>query len=117
MGQKRFTNIKVLQAAAASGNAVAASALAAALFVPFHLRQSMGKLIAIHARRTSVRFWPNGNVDRNPVKGSKTKQGLHITAKTKKPMRSIDSIDMSPDYGMDRLQMLVDRQMRREARA
>lgn len=99
MASKYVVHLNQLRVKALSGDRMAQQQLAAELWVPHHNRRSPGLLARIHAKLGTV-----------------VKQGLHITAKTKKPMRSVDSVSMDPNYGLDRLQMLVDRRMRRDER-
>lgn len=99
MGNKRIKHLNELRVKALAGDVLAAKALEAATFVPHHLRQP-DPLGALHRRI-----------------GTKFKDGVHITAKTLKAVRVRVAATISPDYGLDRLQMLKDRRERREARA
>jgi len=105
MGSKRFQHIKTLQAAVLAGDKLAAKALEALLFVPHHLRRARGGL--------RLRSGYSGHAD-NAYPKPAFKQGLMVTAKTLQARKTIDTITISPDYGLDRLQML---KTRREARA
>lgn len=99
MGNKRMKHLNELRVKAMAGDRMAAAALERESFVPHHLRRP-DPLGAIH-RRIGTTF----------------KQGVHVTAKTLQAVRCTVATSVSPDYGLDRLQMLKDRRERREARA
>lgn len=95
MGRKRFKHINELRVKALAGDKTAAAALEAYTYVPHHLRQG-ARLDAIHKKI-----------------GTTFKTGLHITAKTHKAIRAMVATSIHPDYGIDRLQMLQTRRVRR----
>lgn len=99
MGSRRMKHLNELRVKAMAGDKIAAAQLNAELWVPHHNRRSDGPLAALH-RRIGTTF----------------KQGVHVTAKTLQAVRCSVSTTVSPDYGLDRLQMLKDRRERREAR-
>jgi len=98
MGNKRMKHLNELRVKAMAGDKIAQSTLEAELYVPHHLRARGSKLDAIHRRL-----------------GTTFKQGVHVTAKTLQAVRCRVAVSVSPDYGLDRLQMLKDRRERRLA--
>lgn len=110
MGKKLTAKINVLRAQAAAGNATALAALTSLTYVPPHLR-APDPLGARH-RRSGY-----SGLRTRAYEGVTFKDGVHITAKTHQARRVSIAKSISPDYGLDRLQMLKDRRDRREARA
>lgn len=98
MSSKRIKHLNELRIKAMAGDRMAAAALERETYVPPHLR-TPDPLGAMH-RRIGTTF----------------KQGVHVTAKTLQAVRCMVATSVSPDYGLDRLQMLKDRRERRAAR-
>lgn len=98
MSSKRMKHLNELRVKALAGDRMAQTALERETFVPHHLRR-IGTAIDIAHKRIGTKF----------------KDGLHVTAKTLKGVRCTVATSVSPDYGLDRLQMLKDRRERRAA--
>lgn len=91
-------HVQTLARRAAAGNALAQQALEALLFVPHHLRRRP-RIESIHRRI-----------------GSKFRQGIKMSSKTHRVMKTFDTDTTPTDYGFDRLMMLRARKERRDAR-